>query len=46
VEAFQTSFDPHAQVILGDIPNYTNTQPIIQVSEVRLDTASVPTSAV
>ncbi|MBV8488616.1 MAG: EthD family reductase [Planctomycetaceae bacterium] len=46
VEAFQASFDPHAQVILGDIPNYTNTQPIIQVSEVRLDTARVPTSAV
>jgi hypothetical protein len=36
VEAFQTSFDPHAQVILDDIPNYTNTRPIIQVSEVRL----------
>jgi len=27
---------PHAQSILADIPNYTNTQPTIQISEVRL----------
>ena len=33
---FQGSFGPHAQEIVGDIPNYTNTQPIIQISEVRL----------
>lgn len=36
VEAFQTSFGPHAQEIMADIPNYTNTQPIIQISEVKL----------
>ena len=36
VAAFQTSFGPHAQQIVGDIPNYTNTQPIIQVSEVKI----------
>ena len=36
VEAFQESFGPHAQAILGDIPNYTNTQPTIQISEVKL----------
>ena len=36
VEAFQQSFAPHAQAIVGDIPNYTNTQPTIQVSEVKL----------
>ena len=36
VEAFQTSFAPHAQVIMGDIPNYTNTQPAIQISEVKM----------
>src|SRR5262249_28508101 len=35
-DAFQTAFAPHAQSILADIPNYTNTQPTIQVSEVRL----------
>lgn len=36
VEAFQTSFGAHAQTILSDIPNYTNTQPIVQISEVKL----------
>jgi len=35
-DAFQAAFAPHAQSILADIPNYTNTQPTIQVSEVRL----------
>jgi uncharacterized protein (TIGR02118 family) len=34
--AFQTAFAPHAQAILADIPNYTNTQPTIQISEVKL----------
>jgi uncharacterized protein (TIGR02118 family) len=36
VEAFQASFGPHAQAILSDIPNYTNTQPTIQISEVKM----------
>lgn len=36
LEAFQTAFAAHAQEILGDIPNYTNSQPTIQISEVRL----------
>ena len=36
VEAFHTSFGPHAEQIVGDIPNYTNTQPIIQVSEIKI----------
>jgi len=36
LEAFQTAFAPHAQKLLGDIPNYTNSQPTIQISEVRL----------
>ena len=35
-DAVQATFAPHAQSILADIPNYTNTQPTIQVSEVRL----------
>ncbi|SHG82035.1 EthD family reductase [Flagellimonas flava] len=34
LSAYQNSFGPHAQQIVGDIPNYTNTQPIIQISEV------------
>ena len=36
VEAFQAAFDPHAAEIMGDIPNYTNVQPTIQLSEVKL----------
>ena len=36
VEAFQAAFGPHAQTLMNDIPNYTNTQPVIQISEVRL----------
>jgi uncharacterized protein (TIGR02118 family) len=35
-DAFQVAFGPHAQAILGDIPNYTNTQPTIQISEVKV----------
>jgi uncharacterized protein (TIGR02118 family) len=34
--AFQNSFGPHAPEILADIPNYTNTQPVVQISEVKL----------
>jgi uncharacterized protein (TIGR02118 family) len=36
VEAFQKSFAPHAEELLGDIPNYTNIQPTIQISEVKM----------
>ena len=34
VESFQAGFGPHAKEILGDIPNYTDLQPVIQISEV------------
>jgi uncharacterized protein (TIGR02118 family) len=36
VEAFQQAWGPHAAEIVGDVPNYTNTQPTIQISEVKL----------
>ena len=36
VEAFQTAFGPHAEAIMGDIPNYTDTQPTVQLSEVKI----------
>jgi uncharacterized protein (TIGR02118 family) len=36
VEAFQTSFGPHAQAIMADIPNYTNSEPTVQIGEVKL----------
>ena len=36
VEAFQKAFGPHADAIMGDIPNYTDIQPTIQFSEVKV----------
>ncbi|MFI4986442.1 MAG: EthD family reductase [Alphaproteobacteria bacterium] len=36
VEAFQAAFAPHAAEIMGDIPNYTDIQPIIQISQVKV----------
>jgi len=35
LEDFQSSFGPHAEAIMGDIPNYTNIEPVIQVSQVH-----------
>ncbi|GMN09521.1 EthD family reductase [Croceitalea sp. MTPC9] len=31
---YENSFGPNAEKIVGDIPNYTNIQPIVQISEV------------
>jgi len=36
VEAFQASFGAHRAEIVGDVPNYTNIQPILQISEVKI----------
>jgi uncharacterized protein (TIGR02118 family) len=36
IEAFQTAFGPHAKEIMGDIPNYTDVEPLIQISEVKI----------
>jgi|SRR5579863_9299998 len=36
VAAFQQAFGPHAGEIMGDIPNYTNTKPVVQISEITL----------
>jgi uncharacterized protein (TIGR02118 family) len=36
VDAFRAAFGPHAKEIMGDIPNYTDIQPSIQISEVRV----------
>jgi uncharacterized protein (TIGR02118 family) len=35
VESFQKAFGPHAAEIQNDIPNYTNSPPIIQVSDIK-----------
>jgi uncharacterized protein (TIGR02118 family) len=36
IEEFQSSFSPHAEAIIGDIPNYTDTNYIVQISEVKI----------
>jgi uncharacterized protein (TIGR02118 family) len=36
VESFESGFNPHAPEILADVPNYTNTRPVIQISEISL----------
>jgi uncharacterized protein (TIGR02118 family) len=37
VEAFNAAFGPHAKEILGDIANYTDLQPVMQVSDVVVE---------
>lgn len=34
LSAYQNSFGPNAEKIRNDIPNYTNIQPVVQISEV------------
>ena len=34
LSAYQNSFGPNAEKIINDIPNYTNIQPVVQISEV------------
>jgi uncharacterized protein (TIGR02118 family) len=36
LEVFQASFGPHTDEIVADVPNYTNIQPAVQLSEVKL----------
>ncbi len=36
VEAFEKAFGAHAEEIMGDIPNYTNIEPVIQISEITV----------
>jgi uncharacterized protein (TIGR02118 family) len=36
VEAFQKAFGPNAAQIQNDIANYTNVQPIIQISDIKV----------
>jgi uncharacterized protein (TIGR02118 family) len=34
LSAYENSFGPNAEKIISDIPNYTNIQPVVQISEV------------
>ncbi|MDX9786239.1 MAG: EthD family reductase [Desulfobacterales bacterium] len=35
VAAYQSAFEPHAEAMMADIPNYTDIQPVIQISEIK-----------
>jgi uncharacterized protein (TIGR02118 family) len=36
VESFMAAFVPHAAVLQGDIPNYTDVAPVIQFNEILM----------
>ena len=36
MNSFQNSFGPNAEKIMGDLPNFTNIEPVVQVSEVMI----------
>lgn len=36
VENFMAAFTPHAAALQGDMPNYTDIEPVIQVNEVLI----------
>jgi uncharacterized protein (TIGR02118 family) len=36
VQEFQNCFNPNVEKIMGDLQNFTNIEPVIQVSEVEI----------
>jgi uncharacterized protein (TIGR02118 family) len=34
--AFREAFAPHAELLMGDMINYTDIEPVFQVSEIRI----------
>jgi uncharacterized protein (TIGR02118 family) len=40
-EVFATAFAPHAAELQRDAPNYTNIQPVVQISEVLIGKPSI-----
>jgi uncharacterized protein (TIGR02118 family) len=37
IDSFQNAFGPHAKEIMGDIKNYTDVAPVMQISEVVVE---------
>ena len=37
IDDFQRGFGPHTQEIMGDIPNYADQAPVVQISEVLVE---------
>jgi uncharacterized protein (TIGR02118 family) len=36
IEAFEKSFGANSDAIMADLPNYTNSEPVLQISEVMI----------
>lgn len=36
IEDFQTAISPHLEEIMGDVPNYSNLEPIIFINEIKV----------
>ena len=39
VDTFHAAFGPHVKAIMADVPNYTDLQPVMQISEVVVERA-------
>jgi len=37
VEDFESALEAHGDESLGDLPNFTNVEPVIQVSEITVE---------
>ena len=35
MDAFQQAFGPNAPALMGDIPNFTNVEPVVQISQIK-----------
>jgi uncharacterized protein (TIGR02118 family) len=35
-KAFNEAFEPHRAVLMADIPKYTDTEPLVQIGEIRI----------
>jgi uncharacterized protein (TIGR02118 family) len=40
LDAYHSAFDPHARELLGDIPNFTDQTPVVQISEVVVENSA------
>lgn len=36
IDDFMSSFEPNANAIVSDIPNYTDTTPVVQINEIKI----------
>lgn len=36
IDDFMSSFEPNANAIISDVPNYTDTTPVVQINEIKI----------